>query len=172
MSFAGLGFWPISPPARGGHCTLVGGYMRKEQATQAEQPRRRSKRQPRQLRLGCEARVLAFVEFVDEFAVVLAVSPFLAKRIQNEFCGIGFLAHKPAGPCAALHPGRWVYEKRALPAGGMPGSPWAPLRGSPRGQLSPISYIAAFAWCPTVCRGTDDCGEHHPSTASRHLGRL
>jgi len=46
--------------------------------------------------------------------------------------------------------------------------------------VSPISSIAALAWCPTVCRGTDDCGEHHPSTAAplalagaaRHLGRL
>ena len=56
----------------------------------------------------------------------------------------------------------------------------SPRQPSPA-AVSPISYIAALAWCPTVCRGTDDCGEHHPSTAAalalapgaaRHLGRL
>jgi len=38
-------------------------------------------------------------------------SPFLAKPIQNEFCGIGKSTPEPAGPCAPLRPGRWVYEK-------------------------------------------------------------
>jgi hypothetical protein len=30
MSFAGLGFLLISPPARAQHCTLAGGYMKRE----------------------------------------------------------------------------------------------------------------------------------------------
>ena len=38
--------------------------------------------------------------------------------------------------------------------------------------VSPISSIAALAWCPTVCRGTDDCGEHHPSPAAALAPRL
>ncbi len=29
-----------------------------------------------------------------------------------------------------------------------------------------MSYIAALAWRPTVCRGTDDFGEHRPSPAA------
>ena len=41
----------------------------------------------------------------------------------------------------------------------------SPRQPSPAAD-GPILYFAAFAWCPTVCRGTDDCGEHHPSTAA------
>lgn len=105
-------------------------------------------------------------------AAIFAVcgrEPIFSKTHTNEFCGIGFFAHKPAGPCAALHTGRWVYEKRAktTPCGG---DVRVTLGTSPRqpslAALSPISYIAALAWCPTVCRGTDDCGEHHPSTVA------
>jgi hypothetical protein len=110
-------------------------------------------------------------------------SPFLAKRIQIEFCGIGKSTPEPAGPWDPLRPGRWVYEKGTdkLLWGGMSRHS---LGTSPRrpsqAAVSPILYIAALAWCPTVCRGTDDCGEHHPSTAAplalagaaRHLGRL
>jgi hypothetical protein len=48
--------------------------------------------------------------------------------------------------------------------GGSSGSHWAPPHGSLRGLFSPISYVAALAWCPTVCRGTDDCGVHHHCT--------
>ncbi|EAQ82863.1 predicted protein [Chaetomium globosum CBS 148.51] len=89
--------------------------------------------------------------------------------------------------------GRWVYEKgearaaRAAKAAsnGAQGYYWlastalAGMRGPPPRFVRvrctfpsqaadglPSSYIAAFAWCPTVCRGTDDCGEHHPSTAA------
>jgi hypothetical protein len=57
----------------------------------------------------------------------------------------------------------------------------SPRRPS-RVVVSPISYIAALAWCPTVCRGADDFGENHPSPVTpppglapggaRHLGRL
>jgi hypothetical protein len=39
-------------------------------------------------------------------------SPFLAKPIQNEFCGIGKSTQEPAGPRRPLRAGRWVYEKR------------------------------------------------------------
>jgi hypothetical protein len=58
--------------------------------------------------------------------------------------------------------------------------PGTPPRRPSQAAGSPISYVAALAWCPTVRRGTDDCGEHHPSPAAtpatrraaRHLGRL
>ena len=95
-------------------------------------------------------------------------SPFLAKPIQNEFCGIGRSTQEPAGPRGPLRAGRWVYEKEEK-------EPlWGGCRALARhlstaafiGSFSPISYFAAFAWCPTVCRGTDDCGEHHPSTTA------
>jgi hypothetical protein len=94
--------------------------------------------------------------------------PIFRKSHTNEFCGIGKFAHEPAGPCAPLHLDRWVYKRREpeSPMGGMSGSPRAPLHGSSHRPLGPISYIAALAWCPTVYRGTDDCGEHHPSLAA------
>ncbi|EAQ82866.1 predicted protein [Chaetomium globosum CBS 148.51] len=104
------------------------------------------------------------------------------------------LTPEPAGHRGARHCalGRWVYEKgearaaRAAKAAsnGAQGYYWlastalAGMRGPPprfvrvrctfpsQAADGPISYIAAFAWCPTVCRGTDDCGEHHPSTAA------
>jgi hypothetical protein len=41
----------------------------------------------------------------------MCVSRFLAKPIQNGFCGTRPPAHQPAGACAALPIGRWVYEK-------------------------------------------------------------
>ena len=113
-----------------------------------------------------------------------AREPIFCKTHQNEFCGIGKSTTQPAGPCAPLRPGRWVYEKgeAEAPAGGMSRhclgtSPRRPSQAA----VGPISYIAALAWLPTVCRGTDDCGEHHLSTAAplalapgaaRHLGRL
>ena len=98
-----------------------------------------------------------------------AREPIFSKRHTNEFRGIGKSTQEPAGPCGPLHPGRWVYEKgtRQAPVGGMSrhrlGT--SPRQPSPA-AVSPISYIAALAWCPTVCRGTDDCGEHHPSPAA------
>jgi hypothetical protein len=106
----------------------------------------------------------------------------------NEFCGIEKLAQKPAGPCVALRPGRSVceesrQEKKQPPLwGGCPGRPGHLSTAAFAGSFSPISSVAALAWCPTVCRGTDDCGEHHPSPVAalavltawraRHLGRL
>ena len=45
-------------------------------------------------------------------------------------------------------------------------SPGTSPRRPSQAAGSPISYVAALAWCPTVRRGTDDCGEHHPSPAA------
>ena len=41
----------------------------------------------------------------------MGVSRFLAKPIQNGFCGTRPSAHQPAKACPALRVGRWVYEK-------------------------------------------------------------
>lgn len=80
-----------------------------------------------------------------------------------------------SGPAQPMAPGQGctVQQGRSAPgqsqrtAGGMSGSV---LGTSPRaavaGSHGPFSYVAALAWCPTVCRGTDDCGEHLPSTAA------
>jgi hypothetical protein len=106
---------------------------------------------------GCDARC----------ALLRAREPIFSETHTNEFCGIGRSTPEPAGPCAPLRPGRWVYEKeKPSSVGGLSGPYSAPLHGSLRRPLCPISYFAALAWCPTVCRGTDDCGEHHPSTAA------
>jgi hypothetical protein len=99
-----------------------------------------------------------------------AREPIFSKTHTNEFCGIGKSTPEPAGPCRPLRPGRWVYEKgKKTPAGGLSGASLG-IGTSPRqpsqAAVGPISYIAAFAWCPTVCRGADDCGEHHLSTAA------
>jgi hypothetical protein len=54
-------------------------------------------------------------------------SPFFAKRIQNEFCGIGKSTQEPAGPCAPLNGGRWVCEREGAgsPCGGdVEAQPW------------------------------------------------
>ena len=40
-----------------------------------------------------------------------AREPIFCKTHTNEFCGIGKSTPEPAGPCAPLRPGRWVYEK-------------------------------------------------------------
>jgi hypothetical protein len=80
-------------------------------------------------------------------------------------------AAKPNRPLQRLAPLR----------GGCPGLPGHLSAAALAGRISPCSSVAALAWCPTVCRGTDDCGEHHPSTGAgrartarlaRHLGRL
>ena len=98
--------------------------------------------------------------------ICVLASPFLARAIQIEFCGVAFSTQEPAGPCATLHPGRWVYEKEEpkLLWGGCQVQLGTAPRQPSRVAVGPISYFAAFAWCPTVCRGTDDCGEHHLST--------
>ena len=119
-------------------------------------------------------------------AFSLAREPVFSQPHTNGFCGIEKSTPQPAGPCDPLRPGRWVCERGGCKL--LRGGRRAPqgLGASPR-QPSQVVYrsisnIAAFAWCPTVCRGTDDCGEHHPSTLAgrwrfgarplrRHLGR-
>jgi hypothetical protein len=189
MSFSGLEIPPQSPPARAPHCALVGGYMRKERATQPG--RGHSWQFNRWLwseasGASCAGSGLLAVFEVHFVCGCELASRFLAKPHTNEFFGIGNSTPEPAGPCAPLRPGRWVCEKREsqLCCGGAVGA-LRRLGTSPRqpsqAAVGPVSYIAALAWCPTVCRGTDDCGEHHPSTAAarasrkgpaRHLGRL
>lgn len=105
----------------------------------------------------------------------LAASPFLAKPIQMSFAGFGFWLISPSARAqhCTLAGGYMRKSEEKPPVGGMSGlalgtSPRQPSRAA----LSPISYIAAFAWCPTVCRGTDDCGEHHPSPAPPWFARV
>lgn len=95
--------------------------------------------------------------------VVFGREPIFSKTHTNEFCGMRFFGQKPAGPCAALHTGRWVYEKEAkqLTAVGLSGSPWAPLRGSLHWLLlvpfhtSPLSRGALrSAGVPTIAAST------------------
>ncbi|KAK4158608.1 hypothetical protein QBC43DRAFT_305297 [Cladorrhinum sp. PSN259] len=43
----------------------------------------------------------------------------------------------------------------------------APTRQPSQALQSSNSEFAALAWCPTVCRGTDDCGENHRCTPNR-----
>lgn len=57
-------------------------------------------------------------------------------------------------------------QKAKLLWGGCPGRPGHLSTAAFAGRFSLISSVAALAWCPTVCRGTDDCGEHHPSPAA------
>ena len=40
-----------------------------------------------------------------------ASEPISSKTHTNAFCGIEKSTPEPAGPCKALRPGRWVYEK-------------------------------------------------------------
>jgi hypothetical protein len=96
----------------------------------------------------------------------LAASRFLAKPIQKSFAGFGFWLISPsarAQDCTLAGGSMRKSEENKPPVGGMSGlalgtSPRQPSRAA----LSPISYIAAFAWCPTARRGTDDCGEQLP----------
>jgi hypothetical protein len=97
-------------------------------------------------------------------------SPFLAEPIQMSSAGLGNPPQSPparAGHCALV--GGYMRKEERLSAGGMSGASHG-IGTSPRqpsqAAVGPISYIAAFAWCPTVCRGADDCGEHHLSTAA------
>ena len=110
-----------------------------------------------------------------------AASPFPAKRIQTSCAGSDFLLIcQPARAQRSMVTGGYVGSSSTRLRGGCPGHPGHLSAAAFAGSLSPISYIAALAWCPTVCRGTDDCGEHHPSTVApwrirpgaRHLGRL
>lgn len=89
------------------------------------------------------------------------------------FAGFTNPPQSPPGraPRCALVGGYVRKEEKKAPAGRTSGSlSQRELGTTPRqpsqAAVGPISYIAAFAWCPTVCRGTDDCGEHHLSTAA------
>jgi len=100
-------------------------------------------------------------------------SPFFARPIQMSFAGFTNPPQSPPGraPRCALVGGYVRKEEKKAPAGRTSGSlSQRELGTTPRqpsqAAVGPISYIAAFAWCPTVCRGTDDCGEHHLSTAA------
>lgn len=93
-----------------------------------------------------------------------AREPIFSKTHTNEFCGIGKSTPEPAGPCAPLRPGRWVYEKGSRkPCGGdverLRAS--APLHGSLRRPLmvpfrsSPPSRGALrSAGVPTIAAST------------------
>ena len=105
----------------------------------------------------------------------LLVSPFLAKPIQMSFAG---LRNPPLCPTARARPCALVggYMRGRVPSPLCGGDVEAPPRhlstAAFAGCCSPISYVAALAWCPTVRRGTDDCGEHHPSPAAALAPRL
>ena len=96
------------PALRVGRWVCEGG---KEKEGDEEKERR-----PAEGRLRSDLVVCAFsgpapgaLGFLGGFCV--AVSRFLAKRIQNGFCGMRPLAREPAGACPALRVGRRVYEK-------------------------------------------------------------
>ena len=98
-----------------------------------------------------------------ESARLRAREPIFCKTHQNEFCGIGKSTPQPAGPCAPLRPGRWVYEKgeAELLRGGCRGTALAPLRGGLRRPLlvpfhtSPLSRGALrSAGVPTIAAST------------------
>jgi hypothetical protein len=63
-----------------------------------------------------------------------AREPIFSETHTNGFCGIGNSTPEPAGPCKALRPGRWVYEKGAARAAraaraasnGTQGTGWLP----------------------------------------------
>jgi len=160
----------LSPPARARHCALVGGYMRREKAEQRpglgaaalsavafQRPGRAL--QPSGSLRGVGAALLCGCELA---------SPFLAKPIQMSFAGLGNppLSPPARAPHCALVGGYMRKGNPKLLWGGCRGKLGTSPRQPSQAAVGPISYIAAFAWCPTVCRGTDDCGEHHPSTAA------
>lgn len=99
------------------------------------------------------------------------------------FAGLGFLLISP--PARAQHctlaGGYMKREPKQLPAEGMSGSPWAPLRGSLRWQLlvpfhtSPLSRGALrSAGVPTIAASTTPAPRLPwlSPGAARHLGRL
>jgi len=190
MSFAGLRNPPQSPPARARHCALVGGYMRREQPEQPEQ-RGQPATVPKVLWLASTA--LAgmrgppphFVGPLHLCAWLRASEPIFSKTHTNEFCGIEKSTPEPAGPCAPLRPGRWVYEKGSRkPCGGDVErlSASAPLRGSLRRPLTvpfrsspPSRGALRSAGVPTIAASTTPAPllpwRIRPGPA-RHLGRL
>jgi hypothetical protein len=178
MSSAGLGNPPQSPPGRARRCALAGGYMRREQPEQPEQPGKASlATRPSRGEGGRLAARLPLWWWAR------AREPIFCKTHPNEFCGIGKSTPEPAGPCASLRPGRWVYEKgKESPAGRMWWLAIAPLRGSLRRPLSvpfhtsPLSRGALrSAGVPTIAASTTPAPLlpwRSRRAPLRHLGRL
>ena len=93
-----------------------------------------------------------------------ASEPISSKTHTNAFCGIEKSTPEPAGPCAPLRPGRWVYEKGSRkPCGGDVErlSASAPLRGSLRRPLTvpfltspPSRGALRSAGVPTIAAST------------------
>ena len=114
-----------------------------------------------------------------------ASEPIFSETHTNEFCGIEKSTPEPAGPCAPLRPGRWVYEKGSRkPCGGDVErlSASAPLRGSLRRPLTvpfltspPSRGALRSAGVPTIAASTTPAPllpwRIRPGPA-RHLGRL
>ena len=124
MGFAGCGNPPLCPPARARTCAVVGGYMRGagERGSAGAATLRATLRAE-----GCARRLARTL-----------VSPFLAEPIQNGFCGMRKSAPQPAGSCAPLRIGRWVYEREGPKPtlwGGCRGTAPAPLHGGLRRLL-------------------------------------
>jgi len=149
MGFAGCGNPPLCPPARARTCAVVGGYMRGagERGSAGAATLRATLRAE-----GCARRLARTL-----------VSPFLAEPIQNGFCGMRKSAPLPAGSCAPLRIGRWVYEREGHQPlwGGCRGTAPAPLHGGLRRPLavpfhtSPLSRGALrFAGVPTIAAST------------------
>lgn len=152
MGFAGCRRWHGSPLGRAAPCPSVGGYMRgkKRKATKERKATGggRALRRPKRLR-QCGSPTKAAIR-LGRFRVFrpppaalgfrggfcVAVSRFLAKPIQNGFCGIRPPAREPAGACPALRVGRWVYEKALW--GGRPAQLGAPTRQPSRASTVPI----------------------------------
>jgi len=169
MGFAGCGNPPLCPPARARTCAVVGGYMRGagERGSAGAATLRATLRAE-----GCARRLARTL-----------VSPFLAEPIQNGFCGMRKSAPQPAGSCAPLRIGRWVYEREGHQPlwGGCRGTAPAPLHGGLRRPLavpfhtSPLSRGALrFAGVPTIAASTTPAPRlpWHLAWAARHLGRL
>lgn len=57
--------------------------------------------------------------------------------------------------------------KAAALWGGCPGILGTSPRRPSQAAVGPCSSFAAFAWCPTVCRGTDDSGRAPPQHRNR-----
>ena len=114
-----------------------------------------------------------------------ASEPIFSETHTNEFCGIEKSTPEPAGPCAPLRPGRWVYEKGSRkPCGGDVErlSASAPLRGSLRRPLTvpfltspPSRGALRSAGVLTIAASTTPAPllpwRIRPGSA-RHLGRL
>ena len=118
------------------------------------------------------------------FVGLRAREPIFSETHTNEFCGIGKSTPQPAGSCAPLRPGRWVYEKgkTEVSCGGAVEAYSAPLHGSLRRPLlvpfhtSPPSRGALrSAGVPTIAASTTPAPllpRRSRQRLARHLGRL